>query len=52
MNNKNKLKESTIKEINLGKKYAGRIPSKLGEEMIQYIQKSRAEWAERTSFNY
>jgi hypothetical protein len=42
------LKDNATKEINLGKKYAGRISTKLGEEMNQYIQKSREEWAERT----
>jgi hypothetical protein len=42
------FKDNATKEMSLGKKYAGRISTKLGEEMNQYIQKSREEWAERT----
>ena len=47
-NTESNLINNVTNETSLGKKYAGRISSKLGDEINQYIQKSREEWAERT----
>ena len=41
------IKKSVPEDEKLSEKYAGKLPSKVAEELQNYIKKSRQEWNNR-----